>query len=365
MFKNIAVIGLKGLPSFGGAASVGEAIISELKNEYIFTVYSTSSHTIVSTGNYNGFKQIVFKKIPFKKLNTLYYYIISSLHALIFGKYDLIHLHHRDAAFLIPLLRLKYKVIVTTHNSFVVTDKWKKYNWFFQINERYFLRFANIVTSVSRNEQRKFKKNIKLDVIYIPNGINTNINLNITKTEFNNNYIFFGAGRIIRTKGLHVFLNALQNIKYNGKIIVAGDINQNLKYKAEIMELSKNLDVEFVGLIKDKFSLYKIIKGSKLFVYPSYIEAMSMMLLEGASLKVPIICADIIENKDIFDENEVLFFKTNDFIDLSEKILYAFNNYDEMLKKAELAYRKLENEYNWSKISKEYSNLYKSLLFNH
>lgn len=365
MIKRVAVIGLKGLPAFGGAASVGEAIINELKDDYIFTVYSTSSHTNLSTGYYNGFKQIVFKKIPFKKLNTLYYYIISSFHALIFGKYDLIHLHHRDAAFLIPLLKLKYKVIVTTHNSFIVTDKWKKYNWFFQMNEKYFLRFANIITCVSKNEQRKFKKNINIDVIYIPNGINTNMKLNDKITEFNNDYIFFGAGRIIRTKGLHVLLNALKIIKYNGKIIIAGDIDQNLKYKAEIMGLSKNLNIEFVGLVKDKFSLYKLIKGSKLFVYPSYIEAMSMMLLEGASLKVPIICSDIIENRDIFDENEVIFFKTNDFIDLSEKILYAFNNYDDMLKKAELAYRKLENDYNWSKISKEYSNLYKSLLFNH
>ena len=38
----IAVIGLKGLPAFGGAATVGENIINQLKDNYQFFVYSTS-----------------------------------------------------------------------------------------------------------------------------------------------------------------------------------------------------------------------------------------------------------------------------------------------------------------------------------
>ena len=102
----IAVIGLKGLPAFGGAATVGENIIEQLKDKYDFTVYAVSSHTDLKTGEYNGYKQIVFKKIPFKRLNTLYYYILSALHAVFLGKYDLVHLHHRDAAFIILSLKL-------------------------------------------------------------------------------------------------------------------------------------------------------------------------------------------------------------------------------------------------------------------
>ena len=109
--KKIAVIGLKGLPAFGGAATVGENIIEQLKDKYDFTVYSTSSHTDLKTGNYNGYKQIVFKRIPFKRFNTLYYYIISAFHAVLFGKFDIVHLHHRDAAFITLILKLKYKII--------------------------------------------------------------------------------------------------------------------------------------------------------------------------------------------------------------------------------------------------------------
>ena len=43
--KKIAVIGLKGLPAFGGTANGGENIIEQLSDKYYFTVYSILSHS--------------------------------------------------------------------------------------------------------------------------------------------------------------------------------------------------------------------------------------------------------------------------------------------------------------------------------
>jgi len=360
--KSIAIIGLKGLPAFGGAASVGENIIGELKDQYDFTVYSISSHTNLKSGYYNGYKQIVFKKIPFKRLNTLYYYLISTFHALLFGKYDLIHLHHRDAAFIIIILKLRYKVIITTHGSFSVTPKWEKYKWFFQINEKYFVKQADIITSVSLEEKRRYKDLTNLDVIYIPNGIKVYNNLDKLVFIQYQPYLFFGAGRIIRSKGLHIVLKALKNLNYKSYLLVAGDIEQTQDYKKEILKLSEGINVIFLGLIKDKDELLSIIKNAHLFIFPSNMEAMSMMLLEGASVKTPIICSDIIANKDIFNDDEVLFFQTDNFVDLSQKIKYAENNYNEMIKKAEKAYERLIKFYNWKEISKKYSILYNKLI---
>ena len=358
----IAIIGLKGLPAFGGAASVGENIINELKDQYDFTVYSISSHTDLKSGYYNGYKQIVFKKIPFRRLNTFYYYIVSALHALIFGKYDLIHLHHRDAAFILIILKLKYKVILTTHGSFSIVPKWEKYKWFFQINEKYFVKRADIITCVSLEEKRKYKNIINLDVIHIPNGIKVYKNLDkVIFTQYKP-YLFFGAGRIIRSKGLDILLKALKYINFRGYLLVAGDIYHTPDYKEEILKLSEGLNVIFLGLIKDKYELLTVIKNAFLFIFPSNMEAMSMMLLEGASVKTPVICSDILANKEIFNDDEVLFFKTDDFIDLSKKIIYALNNYNEMVKKAERAYQKLIKNYNWVKISKQYDNLYRKLI---
>jgi len=358
----IAVIGLKGLPPYGGAAAVGENIIEQLKDKYDFTVYSVSSHTDLKTGEYNGYKQIVFKKIPFKRFNTLYYYILSALHAVFLSKYDLVHLHHRDAAFIILILKLRYRVIITTHGTFSITPKWGKYSKYFSINEKYFVKYANIITCVSKNEQRLYIENINIKPIYIPNGINGNLKITQRNELRKDNYIFFGAGRIIKSKGCEIMLKAFNILNYKGKILIAGELEQTLDYKNELLNLSRDLNVKFLGLIKDKNELLNLLHNAKLFIFPSSLEAMSMMLLEAASVKTPIICSDIIENKDIFTDNEVLFFKTNDEKDLVDKIQWALENYDEMLLKSKRAYIKLKENYTWEKIAQEYSTVYNLLL---
>ena len=357
--KKIVVIGLKGLPAFGGAAAVGENIINQLSANFDFTVYSTSSHTELQTGRYNEARQIVFNRISHKKLNTLYYYILSAFHAVLFGKYDLVHLHHNDAAFLIPFLKIKYKVIVTTHgvhNSGVI-EKWKRYKWFFQGQIKFFLKYANRITCVSKTEKAWLANVHQLQATYIPNGIHlSNKGHKKSRTETT---LFFGAGRIVSSKGCAVMLRSLQQICFKGRIQIAGDLNnQSSEYREYILNLAQGLNVEFLGLIKDKSQLFGLMHNSDLFIFPSSAEAMSMMLLEAASVNVPIICSDIKENMDLFNSKEVLFFKTGSYSDLGEKIHWALNHTKEMELKARNATEKLVKNYLWQDIAEQYRQVY-------
>jgi len=210
------------------------------------------------------------------------------------------------------------------------------------------------------NEKRNYKLNTNIEPIYIPNGIR-DIDIDSIKNLINKNYIFFAAGRILKSKGLDILLDSLNIISYSGELLIAGDMEQTNNYKKTILSKAKGLNVVFLGLIKEKDLLYSYLYNAKLFVYPSSIEAMSMMLLEAATCKVPIICSDIIENKDVFSDNEVLFFKTNSSDDLAKKIDWAINNPIEMNSKALNAYLKLKQFYSWDSIAHRYSELYKSL----
>jgi glycosyltransferase involved in cell wall biosynthesis len=361
MKNKIAIIGLKGIPAYGGAATVGENIIAQLKDKYDFTVYATSTHTKLKTGQQDGFFQIVFAKIFSQKINTLYYYIISVLHALLFGKYDLIHLHHRDAAFLIILLKLKYKVVVTTHG--VIMDgsmvKWRGFEWYFNLQVNLFLKYADKITCVSITEQNFLSKRINLHVDVIPNGVNI---LNEVTYPTEKDFIFFSAGRIISTKGCHVLLSALKKIHFQGNIIIAGNVEHEKGYYEELKVLSKGLNVTFKGLIKKKELLYGYLCNARFFVFPSQLEAMSIMLLEAASQLCPVICSDIEANMDVFDKEEVLFFETNSVESLSEKLIWALQNEDKMTSFAKNAYNRCQSEYSWQRISEKYSEIFDNLI---
>lgn len=358
----IGIIGLKGLPAYVGAGTVGENIINCLKDNFDFYVYATSSHTSLKSGIFNGVYQKVFRKLPFKRLNAFWYYMLAALHARFIEKFDLVHVHNSFAAFTIIFLKKKYPVVLTTHGSFNIVDKWKKYEWFWRYNNTLNVKKADYLCCVSKFEKRRFKELYDLEAHYIPNGINPIDIIGLPEIEIKEPYIFFGAGRIIRSKGLHDLLSALKKLNYSGKLLVAGDIDQIAGYKEEIMKMSVDLSVEFIGLIKEKDKLFSYIKNALLFIYPSYVEAMSMMLLEAVTVECPILCSDIIGNRDIFNDDEVLFFKTQNSEDLANKLEWALQNLEKMKDKALKAKEKSLNVYNWKTISELYKEIYLKIL---
>lgn len=356
----VAVIGLKGLPAYGGAAAVGENIIEQLNDKFDFTVYSISSHTHLKSDKYKEIcNQIVFRAIPLKKLNSLLYYVRAAIHAL-FCRYDLVHLHHRDAAFIIPLVKIRFPVLLTTHGvQLQEISKWEKFSWFFNAQLKYFTKYASIITCVSQSDKRILKDIYKLNAIYIPNGMSTQIeHAHIA----DNGYIFFAAGRIMSSKGCHLLLEALQNINYKGKLLVAGSLFHESEYTEYLLSFREKLDVGFIGLIRDKTELFGYLNNARLFVFPSMNESMSMMLLEAVTVKVPVIASDIVPNRDIFDDNEILFFENNSVEDLGNKIAWALENDEALKAMAENAYQRGINEYDWEEISLKYKDIYDKAL---
>jgi len=367
MIKNkpkIAVIGLKGLPAFGGAAAVGENIITQLKDKYDFTVLSVASHTEKENTNINGVRQIVFRNYGRGGINTFIYYLNCLAHVLI-NKYDLVHLHHAESGFITPFLKLRNEVVVTFHGiSFYKDSKFTRlHNRFFRFSERLNILFANKVVSVSKPDTDYIYQKYKRIIEYIPNGISyMNIQGSVKNQQKREEYILFAAGRIIPIKGLHLLLKAAHRIDHPIKLIVAGDVDQVPGYRTNIAKLSSGLQIEYLGLIKEKSKLLQLIKESKLFVFPSITEAMSMMLLEVVSMKISVIASDIPSNKAIFTNDDVLFFKSDDVEDLTTKLNYALENSFEMRKKAEHAYELIAKHYTWETISHEYSKIYKMLI---
>lgn len=234
---------------------------------------------------------------------------------------------------------------------------------FFAINERVAIILSNEITCVSKSLHQLYESEYKRSFKYIPNGITLPKKENSYTPPYSN-YVLFAAGRIIPLKGLHILLKAVQLFNFNKKLIVLGDLNQMPTYKMQIKKISEGLNVEFIGLIREKEKVLGYLKHADLFIFPSYSENMSIMLLEAVSVKVPIIASNIPENTAIFKEDEILYFKSTDVKDLKNKILFALKTPDEMNKRKSSAFKRLITEYTWEKISPRYSDIYKRILNN-
>lgn len=357
----IGVVGAKGFPAWGGAARANEAIFTRLNDQYDITVYAMSSHAV--DRSYYGIRQIIFKAHRNRKFSTIQYYLKCLLHILFRERYDIVHVNHGSAGFLVPLLRLRCPVVHNIHGlSYDNDTKWKGYEIrIAKLFEIIGFKFATKIATVQKSSVECIQRHNFGNVIFIPNGVENNAKLFPDKFPIKYD-LCFSAARIIHLKGLHLLLEALGHIGFKGAVQVIGDVNQDPNYKREIIGLSRGLKCHFWGLVDKKEVLFKKLRQSRIFVFPSYSEGMSNMLLEVASLKVPVIASDIRQNTDIFSNDEMLFFRNGNYLDLAEKIAFAFENLRNMEQRAEKAYYRCCVEYSWEYVCNKYRELYQAVI---
>ena len=366
----IAYIGIKGLPSKGGAERVVEAIVERLKYKHDITVYCSKRYTPPGV-KVSGVRLLRIPTLSGKHLHMFSLDLLAAFHALIFGKYDIIHLHNMETSFIIPLLRIRFKVITTAHGCTYTVEKWNKIvRAVLHLTEYLYLFFSNAATSVSQQYAEKCMQKYKQDVYYIPNGVDC-----ITQVDsdgkiakilksigvVNDKYIIFAAGRIIPLKGCHILIEAFRNLTSNYQLLIVGDLTQIPHYGRLLSKAAKgDSRIHFLPFIESKEKLFGLIQGARLFVFPSLNEGMSMLLLEVAALGVPLVCSDIIENTSVLGDN-ALYFRSGNVESLTDKLKWALIHFSQMKKIAVNARSWVLNRYSWKVISRYYEELYNKL----
>ena len=93
------------------------------------------------------------------------------------------------------------------------------------------------------------------------------------------------------------------------------------------------------------------------FVMPSRSEGFGLALIEAVQQKVPVICSDIEVFKELFNCDEVTFFKLEDRSSLIEAMKAAKET---GRGKVDLAYARYQNNYTDRHMAKRYYELYQS-----
>ena len=129
MKKRMIIYGVNYFPPKGGTSRVVENLMLQLKDKYHITIYCYKHPE--AKNHIDGINVVEFRQLAKGSIGSMLYFLISSFHILLFGKADFIHAHKTDCAIFIPLLRLRFKVIATSHEAPYKRDKWnfiqKKY----------------------------------------------------------------------------------------------------------------------------------------------------------------------------------------------------------------------------------------------
>ena len=152
---------------------------------------------------------------------------------------------------------------------------------------------------------------------------------------------FIFAGNVNRRKGVNFLLKAWQELNLKeAELLICGRVYQTIRKELRKYQLSK---VKFLGFV----DLDKYFRKAHVFVFPTLMEGSAKVVYEAASYGLPVIttfnAGSVIE-----DKKSGFIIPIGDVEALKEKMLYFYENPQEIVRMGRNAYNLIKN-YSWQK----------------
>ncbi len=140
------------------------------------------------------------------------------------------------------------------------------------------------------------------------NGVNTDY---INRFKFEGEKLYDGVfvGRLTREKGVFDLVAAWQKIvraKGGARLLIIGSGPDTRELKRVVRELGLEGSVFVSGRRGDE-EMYRLMKASKVFVFPSMFEGWGLAVGEALACGLPVVCYDIPALREVFGDCESVF----------------------------------------------------------
>jgi len=365
----IAHIGGKGLPSKGGTERVIEALAVRQARSHDVTVYGSAR--VCVSGDFEGV-HVVAIRVPRRKfIGPVWLDIVATVRVLLAPRYDIVHIHGAENTFTAPLIRLRSRVVTTNHGPAYQREKWGVFaRALIRTTDPVSVRHADVPTAVALSQAAALSDRYGVEVRHIPNGVDAEIvtdgpaaqRILVENGLEPGSFAMFAAARVDPTKGCLTLLKAWRILGCPMPLLVVGDLWHAPGHESELRAAAAGMDVRFMPRTEDKATLAGLVASSAAFLFPSTVEAMSMMLLEAMSLGAPVIASDIVENTQVLPDSAWVF-AAGDPADLARAYREFRAEPEDVVhercrRRAEVA----GERYSWDRIALSYESAYRDAL---
>lgn len=226
-------------------------------------------------------------------------------------------------------------------------------------------RFADLIIVVNPLLKRALEKQgfspekIKLNF----NGINVNYFKNLMPNTRRSYYATF-LGRLHPSKGIFDLISMWEEVckeKIDAKLAIIGGGDERIKdeLKRKIKKTRLHSNIEILGYLEDN-EAFRLIKASKVFVFPSYEEGFGIAALKAMACGVPVVAWDLPVYREVFPEGmiKVPIGNVKKFADEVLRLQNDQHLYKEMKKDA----ISIASKYDWDRVAEREIELIKKLL---
>lgn len=308
-----------------------------------------------------GINHYTIDDIENKSIHIIIKNIIKLIKIVKTEKIEIIHTHHRMAAFYTRILRgiFKFKFIHTAHNIF--NDKRKMT----QIS----LDHANIISvgnCVKNNLLNVYNINSK-NVTTIYNAVELDsTQKNVVKEieEYKNKgyFIVGNIGRLSKQKGMEYYIEAANIIKNKNvkiKFFIIGDGEDKDKLEKLAKSLGVNEQVIFLGYRSD---IQNIMSQLDVIVLSSLWEGLPLTPIESFSVGKTIIATNIDGTNEIVKDNyNGILIEPQNSNEIALAILDLYNNADKLHRLNSNAYSTYKDKFSYDEFINRHLNYYQNI----
>ncbi len=176
-------------------------------------------------------------------------------------------------------------------------------------------------------------------------------------------FLFIIVANNRKVKGVHILLKAMKCIlkDANIELIVVGEKMDRSPIPKLTKKSGKSDKIHFLGYRED---VLNIVAACDSLINPSTgSEALSKCIVEAMSLGIVPIVSDIKGNIQLVDDKiNGLIFRNRNYVELSEKMLYLYNNQELMSDLSMAAKQKIEQDINHEDTVQAYDDFYKKIV---
>ncbi|MFA6522290.1 MAG: glycosyltransferase family 4 protein [Patescibacteria group bacterium] len=356
----IAMIGQKGieLGSRGGGVEVHVAQISSrlVKKGHDVTIFCRAKYSPKKPGEYQGVHLRYLPTIYTKRLEAIVHTFFSTL-AVVAGSFDVVHYHGvgpSTLAFIPRIFRPRMTVVVTFHARDMLNRKW---GWgarrLLAFAERTAIWFSHYCIAVSHDLQVYCRDVLHREVVYIPNGatIQEETGTNeLEKFDLRAREYILTVGRLVPAKGLHYLVEAFRGIETQQQLVIVGAPSYSDAYLESLYALAEGDErIHFLGFQTGE-TLRQLFGHAYLYVQPSEVEGLPLVVLEAMSFGIPPLVSDIAPNLEAI-HNGGFTFETQNANDLRKHLVELLDHPDLVAAKSAQAKEIIQTKFNWDVIA--------------
>ncbi len=361
----VAFIGQKGIPASHGGVErhVEELAVRLVGLGHEVTVFTRPNYTDSGMREYRGVRLVSVPTIGSKHLDAIVHSLLCTFRTF-GGGFDIVHYHAIGPCLVSPLARLRGRGVVATIHG----QDWRRGKWgrmassVLRMAEWMALRVPHVTISVSQSLSEHYAEKEHRQTEYIPNGISLFEGDDTTILDelgvSDGQYLLY-AGRLVPEKGLHYLLAAHEMCGLALPLVVAGDASFSDDYVRSLHTASSG-DVRWAGYVYGD-RLAALFRHAALFVLPSDLEGLPIVLLEALGYGVPVLASDIAPNVEVLGDRGA-YFRAGDVTDLADRLQTVLTDREALMACAHEAQVQALQEFDWDRVAQQTAAVYERVV---